>query len=424
MASLYWANLINFYQPPNCDRAELEQIVNKSYIPLLRIFSQNPKISVSINIPGSTVDLLIRTGFGNQIKKIAELADKGQIEFTLSPRYHPVIPIVADDDVDRQIEGTIKICKRYFGINYNPQGLYSPFLAYTPKVSKAAARFGMKWVAIDESSIPGSGQSDGQDRYANLYMDKSAGGVLLMPRHRELSDQLEGNIWARKVPRTSNEFVQNAMRGPGNDKYFITMVEAEHFGFVTPGRYNLLRSVYGEPKLRAVTVSDLRQHLKRKEFIKPLESSIAVKQNNNRKKNPFLLWQDDGNPLQQMLWQLFNMAVAEIKNAGSKGDPQYTRAREMMDSAAAGINWSMLSCSPYWNGCYAMRAADDLALAVFVVITSPLKVKENAIALRTKIYEQIEQFEKNGEPRKQQKNYFRQMNIPLDRAFGKSNDRE
>jgi hypothetical protein len=33
MANLLWANLINMYQPPNCDRAELEKIVNQSYIP-------------------------------------------------------------------------------------------------------------------------------------------------------------------------------------------------------------------------------------------------------------------------------------------------------------------------------------------------------------------------------------------------------
>ena len=426
MASLYWANLINFYQPPTCDRAELEQIVNKSYAPLLRIFSQNPKSAVTINIPGSTVDLLIRTGFGTLIKKIAELADKGQIEFTLSPKYHPVMPLLGDDDNDRQLEASIKICKRYFGISYNPQGLYSPYLAYAPRVSKTAARFGLKWVAIDESSIPAgpAQQSESSDKFSCLYMDKSAGGVLLMPRHRELSDQLEGNIWAKKVPRTSNEYVQNALRIAGNDKYFVTIVDAEHFGFITPGRYNLLRSIYGEPKLRPVNVSELRQHIKRKEFIKPLESSLANRQINQRKKNQFLLWQDDSNPLQQILWQLFNMSVAEIKNAGSKGDAQYTRAREMMDAASAGVNFSMLSCSPYWNGCYAMQAADDLAIAVFVILSSPLKAKENGIALRTKLYEQIEQFEKNGEHRKQQKNYLRQANIPLDRAFGKSTERE
>lgn len=413
MANLFWANLINFYQPPNCDRAELEKIVNRSYLPLLRIFTQNADYKVSLNLPGSTVELLIRTGFGQVVKKIAELADRGQIDFTMTPKYQPVIPFISEDDVARQIEASNKVCKRYFGINYTPRGLYSPFLAYSQSVAKTAARFALKWVVTDEISFTNGGQSN----LVSLYMDKSAGGVVLMPRHRELSDALEGSFWARKMPRAAAEFVQSALQKCANDKYFITVVSAESFGYRHQGRYGIIKALYGEPKLKRVTLSELRTFIKRKEFVKPQEGTAETRPQDIKRRKPYLLWQNESNPVQSTLWQLFSLAAAEIKNASSKGDPQFIRAREMFDTASAGVIWQMASGNPWWNSAYALQAADDLAIAVFILLSSSLKAKETGIAHRLKIYEDIEQLEKSGEIKKWQKNFLRANNIPFDRFF-------
>jgi alpha-amylase/alpha-mannosidase (GH57 family) len=413
MSNLLWGNLINFYQPPTIDRAEFDKIVNKSYIPVLRIFSQNPDLRFTINLPGSTVELLIKTGFGTLIKKIAEMAERGQIDFTMTPKYQPIMPFLDDNDLDRQIEASNKICKRYFGINYTPKGLYSPYLAYSQTVSKVTARFGLKWVIIDDVSIP-NGTQNGR---ILLYMDKAAGGIILIPRHRELSELLQGTVWAKKLPRSSSDFVQMALQKCTNDKYFVTVIDAEYFGYTHAGRHGLLKALYNEAKVRKVTLSDLRTLIKRKEFIKPVEGTAETRPNDMKRKKPYILWQNESNIIQQTLWQLFNLASAEIKNAGSKGDPQYVRAREMFDSASASVNWLMASGSPWWNGAYALQAADDLAIAVFVLLSSPLKAKENAIAQRLKLYEDIEQLEKNGEIKKWQRNCLRLNNIPFERFF-------
>ena len=285
-------------------------------------------------------------------------------------------------------------------------------------MAKTAARFGLKWVTIDQVSIT-NGTPPGT---SSLFMDKSAGGVILMPRHRDLSDQLEGNIWAKRIPRSSSEFVQSATQSCANDKYFITVTDADAFGYRQPGRYGLLRGLYLEGKLKRVTVSELRFSIKKKEFVKPVEGSLETSLNDIRRKKPFQLWQNENNVIQQTLWQIFNLSTAEIKNAGAKGDPQFLRAREMYDMASGGINWLMSSANPYWNNAYALQTADDLAIAVFVLLSSPLKAKENAIALRQKIYDQIEQLEKSGEIKKMQKNFLRQNNIPFERFFSKPAD--
>jgi hypothetical protein len=210
-----------------------------------------------------------------------------------------------------------------------------------------------------------------------------------------------------------------ALQKCSNEKYFVTVAHAEYFGYRHSGRFGLLKALYGEAKLKRVTLSELRTYVKRKEFIKPFEGSAETRPNDMKRKKPYLLWQNENNPIQQTLWQLFNLASAEIRNAGSKGDAQYTRAREMYDSASAGVNWLMASGNPYWNSAYPLQAADDLAIAVFVLLSSSLKAKENAIAQRQKIYADIEQFEKSGEIKKWQKNFLRANNIPFERYFGK-----
>jgi hypothetical protein len=413
MAALLWANLIDMYQPPNCDRSALEKIIKQSYLPLLNIFEQNPDSGFTLNLPGSTVELMIRTGFGDVIKRIAKLGERGQIDFTMTPKYQPLIPLHNDEDVDRQIEAHNRICRRYFGVSYSPQGLYSPSHAYSQKVSKTGARFALKWVAIDENSIRGRSQNG----YNSLYMEKSAGGILLMACRRDISNQLGGSLRASRIPRSASEFLQATLKQTSNDKYLITATDARNFGYDNPGRHGLLRALYRENKLKAVTISHLRRFVKRKESVRAVDGSSVTAKENVKKRSPFLVWENDKNPIHQSLWKLFKMAISELKNAAAKGDPQFIRAREMVDSASAAINWSMASCSPWWDPDYPRQAADDLAIAIFILLSSAPKVKDQAIALRVKICEQIEQFERSGERKKTQKAFLKANNIEFDRFY-------
>jgi len=411
MAQPLWANLINMYQPPDIDRSELEKIVNRSYLPLLKIFEQLPKAAFTINLPGSTVELLIKTGFGQTIKKLKALAMGGQVDFTMTPNYQPLIPFHEEDDIDRQIEAHNKICNRYFGIYYKPRGLYSPYLAYSSKSGKAGARFSMKWILVDEFVV-------GSRNNSSLFMDKGAGGILLMPVKRDITWQLNGSFRARKIPRSASEMIQKITASSSNNtRYLITISDAQNFGHRIAGRQNLLRALYQDGRIRSVSISQLRRHIKRKEFVKPVESSSETFNNEAKRKKPFYLWENDKNPIQQSLWKLFKLAVNEIKNAGSKGDPQYIRAREMMDMASAAINWDQISYRPWWNSAYTLKAADDLAIAVFVILSSPVKAKEAAIQLRQKIYDQVSQFERSGEMKKAQQAYLKSNNIAFDRFY-------
>ena len=269
----------------------------------------------------------------------------------------------------------------------------------------------MKWILVDELVVPSKNHS-------TLFMDKGAGGILLMPARRDITWQLNGSIRAKKVPRSASEMIQNMTAASSNsNRYLITVSDAYNFGYRISGRHSLLRALYQDGRIKPISVSQIRRFVKRKEFIKPIESSSETFNNEARRKKPFFLWENDKNPIQQSLRSLYNMAVAEIKSAGTKGDPQYIRAREMMDMASAAVNWDQLSCRPWWNSAYALKAADDLAIAVFVILSSSIKAKEAAIQLRQKIYDQVSQYERSGEMKKAQQAYLKANNIPFDRFY-------
>src|SRR6476646_4326066 len=81
MATIYWANLLHFYQPPIQLPEVLRKIVDESYRPLIDVFEQHPQAKASVNINGVTTEMLYESGYQDVIDGLRGLAERGQIEF-------------------------------------------------------------------------------------------------------------------------------------------------------------------------------------------------------------------------------------------------------------------------------------------------------------------------------------------------------
>jgi len=101
---IYWAQLFHFYQPPTQIPVILEKICNESYKPLLKVFRQHPHAKATINISGVLLEMLQDYGHREVIASIRELGQKGQVEFTGSGKYHPILPLLPQSERQRQIE--------------------------------------------------------------------------------------------------------------------------------------------------------------------------------------------------------------------------------------------------------------------------------------------------------------------------------
>jgi alpha-amylase/alpha-mannosidase (GH57 family) len=404
--SLYWANLLHFYQPPDQDRTILEKVVTESYLPVLKMFEQIPTAKATINISGCLIDLLIRTGFGEVITRLKKLAEGGQIEFTATPRYHPFLPLTPDEEIDRQVAANDKVGKKYFGMYYAPRGFYSPELAYEANVAKAAVRRVCRWMVVDEIAITGGLGQLSQDK---IYMDKTAGGLLLIPRDRRISEALADSIFNRDQIKSAGDIL-NLANGQ-NRKFIFTAGDVEHFGHHRKDHHNLLRLLYKEQALNSVTVSELASHIRKKEYCRPRPCDWTSTPDEVKNKRIFYTWNEPGNKIHKALWELYRMAFDEIKNAAQSGDIMHARARDMLGAATPSCSFFWASCRPWWYGVYPENAATGICLALFCLMAPSPKVKDKAFKVRQTIYDMVAEFNQTGIARKQQIGFLKSRGI-------------
>ena len=106
------------------------------------------------------------------LPKYKELQDKGQIEVTFSPYFHPISPLICDteiaklalpniqlpkerfsypEDLEAQIDLGIKLYEKKFG--RRPKGMWPSEGSVSEQIIPKVAKFGVKWIATDEEIL-------------------------------------------------------------------------------------------------------------------------------------------------------------------------------------------------------------------------------------------------------------------------------
>jgi len=148
----------------------------------------------------------------NVVPRWRRLAERGQVELSTTPYYHPILPLVCDSDAARRALPTFPLPPRFawpedarwhvrealashaalFGAV--PAGMWPAEGSVSPEALEILAAEGVRWAATDEGilfhSLP-----PGADRLSSLYRPwrVSAGGageVAMLFRDRGLSDLL------------------------------------------------------------------------------------------------------------------------------------------------------------------------------------------------------------------------------------------
>ncbi|MBT5875697.1 MAG: glycoside hydrolase, partial [Candidatus Latescibacteria bacterium] len=157
------------------------------------------------------------------------LQDCGQIEVSISPFYHPILPLLCDtgeasvampdahlpspgfshpDDARQQIERSIRFYRDRFGSS--PHGMWPSEGSVSPAVVRLAAEAGLSWIATDDAILsqslhpPRQGTDDGKhlspaQRY-RAYKAKSGNQeIAIVFRDHLLSDHI-GFVYSRWDP--------------------------------------------------------------------------------------------------------------------------------------------------------------------------------------------------------------------------------
>jgi alpha-amylase/alpha-mannosidase (GH57 family) len=226
-------------------------------------------------------------------------AERGQIELSTSPFYHPILPLLCDTDIylrthptaavprppfrhpedaADQLSRAIACHQRLFG--HNPAGLWPSEGSVSDAVVALAADAGFRWIATDEAilgrSIGREFRRDDQGRldqpeplYRPYLLTGGESQIACLFRDHELSD-LIGFVYAGwKADAAATDFIsrladagQRFSASSGGEEATISIIldgenAWEHFeGGGRPFLRALYRELAAHPELRPITMSE------------------------------------------------------------------------------------------------------------------------------------------------------------------------
>ena len=126
---------------------DVPQVVENSYIPVLKTLLDIPKAEVVLNFTGVTLEIL-----GNENQEVLDLLkegiDKGKFELTGCGYSHPIFPLLPEEDIEKQIEFNLQVLEKT--LNYTPKGFWLPELAYDPTLPRILKKYGFSYIFIDD----------------------------------------------------------------------------------------------------------------------------------------------------------------------------------------------------------------------------------------------------------------------------------
>jgi len=383
---IYWAPLLHFYQPPTQVHWVLKKVCQESYRPLVKLFQELPYAKVTVNINGVLTEMLDDHGMSDVITGLRKLGEKGQIEFTGSGRYHPILPLIPREEMFRQIVQNHQINSRFFGSAYTHHGFFPPEMCYSRDIVKPVLDTDHQWMILSGVACP-------VDWPMDIIHEIEYQGERLAVFFRD--DVLSNRVSFRQTDATTFIKDLKGLKGNKQDIYIITAMDAETFGHHIPRweeiflaevyetlqnterpakenkgspkhrdlmqplptaeqHSDLLRTVEAEETIKVVTICELLDLFPRGQRVDPQPSSWSTTKDDLKVANPYPLWKAQGNTIHQFQWQTVKIAIEITHKAMGVATTEDSRryaeiARGVLDSALHSDQFWWASRAPHWD---------------------------------------------------------------------------
>ena len=377
MSTIYWANLLHFYQPPIQIPEVLRKIVVESYRPLIDVFKQHPQAKASVNINGVLTEMLYESGAGDVIDGLRELAERGQIEFVGSAKYHAILPLIPEGEQRRQIRRNHLTNKHFFGDAYQPRGFFPPEMCYDRSFLDPMIDFGHQWVIMSGVACPSDWPVD------RIYETRSNDGQPVSVIFRD--DVLSNKIAFQDLD--GKGFIEHLRSAHGNDRdmYIVTAMDAETFGHhiehwdqlflaeayeavvpyssvvearplatSTRALLTLTQAPEATDHVVSATISELLDHFPNADTIDPRPASWSTSHEDLAAGVPYPLWQQPGNYIHKLQWEHVGISLDLVTTAQEVADGVVSQrhaeiARGLMDPALHSCQFWWASRRPHWD---------------------------------------------------------------------------
>jgi predicted glycosyl hydrolase (DUF1957 family) len=346
----YWAQLLHFYQPPTQTHEVLRRVADESYRPLLRVLRAHPNARVAININGVLTDLLQEHGLGDVLKSMRELAERGQVEFVGSGKFHPILPLIPEAERKRAIAENARTNLAAFGDAWKPRGFFPPEMCCSGSILPSIAHAGHEWVVVSGVACPAEWP-------INIIYRVPADSTTMHVLFRD--DSRSNRISFRETDPA--QFLADVSRvGGGGLSYVLTAMDAETYGHHLSGWENeflgaTLTAIAAQPKkwpdahtsaVHMVLPSDLLRLIPDGAILEPLDSSWSTSHEDMAKHNPYPLWNSPDNAIHKAQWEYVELCNELLAVAHRYAHTD--EARKYADLASEKLQPALHSCQFWW----------------------------------------------------------------------------
>jgi alpha-amylase/alpha-mannosidase (GH57 family) len=343
---------------------------------------QNPHARATLNINGVLLEMLNDYGHRDIIRSLQALGEKGEVEFTGSGKYHPILPLLPQGERRRQIELNVAAGRHFLGKAYAPKGFFPPEMCYSGDILPEVIATGCQWIIVSGIACPDPWPVD------KVYQVEH--------EEKRLTVFFRDDILSNKISFKQigpGDFFEHLkqIRGDKENVYIITAMDAETYGHhiqnweklflaavyeqLSPTRKTyagirqatalaaqqsaLLADAQFSQQVKMVTISELMQIFPRGETVCPKPSSWSTSAEDIANCNPYPLWQDKNNEIHRLQWEHLQLciemvAVAELVNevedAGNEQSKTFTGiARGLLDIAEHSCQFWWASRRPMWD---------------------------------------------------------------------------
>jgi alpha-amylase/alpha-mannosidase (GH57 family) len=299
---------------------------------------------------------------GRVLPRWRALRERGQVEISCSPLYHPILPLLIDSDSARRamplaqlpprfswpedarlhVQRGLDVAERCFGLR--PRGLWPSEGSVSPEVIELLRACGLSWCASDEGVLARSELAEGADAARPLHTRPwragSGGDFTVLFRDREISD-LIGFRYARSPPAdAATDLVRRlaAAEPRGGDALVTVALDGENPWERYPGSgERFLEELYTRLSdeacpVRCVLPSDELLRAPAKDALSRIHSGSWIE-------SSFRIW--IGHPEDNEAWTLLGEARAALDRAAREGSatPEAIEAAREVLLPAEGSDW-------------------------------------------------------------------------------------
>ncbi|MBI4485359.1 MAG: hypothetical protein HY655_05055 [Acidobacteria bacterium] len=377
---IHWAPVFHFYQPPTQFPAVLKRVCRESYRPLIDLLGEFERARATVNINGALTEMLLDSGHDDVVEGLRRLASAGRIELLGSAMYHPILPLLPQSEIARQIALNHSTNRRAFGSAYQPVGFFPPELAYGPSLLQPVADSGHRWILASGVACPLAWPMSVVHRIAD---------------DQRLAVVFRDDVISNRISFQSIDgfgFVDH-LRSLGRIRgstYVVTAMDAETFGHhIREWERLFLAHVYAQfdsepaavaygdvrqavslaeqhralldspdeglgPNLRVVTISELIDRFPAGTPVSPKPSSWSTTGDDLARGVPYPLWNDPANEIHQLLWRHLRICMELVESATHLAlQPDAKRhadiARGLLDRALHSCQFWWASRRPMWD---------------------------------------------------------------------------